>query len=197
MPSAPRQIRPRLANARDSSRATQCAARVRRKNGTTVVVRCRTPKVSLGHSSRLSPRVNCAEAGATCGSSRSSLFPVSRKSSRRRDGINPRSRVARAERPPRVNGSRAVGLKAHTGRSKRIKIKAGGPFIFAGRVWTAQISAFDRLDGRAIDRLGTSSEDSSVRPGNREPSFPVRLEARGSTEIRAPLGTAPPGGFGG
>ena len=67
MPSAPRQIRPRLANARDSSRATQCAARVRRKNGTTVVVRCRTPKVSLGHSSRLSPRVNCAEAGATCG----------------------------------------------------------------------------------------------------------------------------------
>ena len=54
-------------NARDSSRAKQCAARVRRKNGTTVVVRCRTPKVSLGHSSRLSPRVNCAEAGATCG----------------------------------------------------------------------------------------------------------------------------------
>ena len=147
MPSAPRQNRPLECNARDSSRATQCATRVRRKNGTTVVVRCRTPKVSLGHSSRLSPRVNCAEAGATCGFSRSSLFPASRRSSRSRDGIDPCSGVAREERPPRVNGSRAR-LRADwkpIQSVKRIQIER---IYFQREVSTAQISFFETLVSR-------------------------------------------------
>ena len=116
---------------------------MRRKNGTTVVVRCRTPKVSLGHSSRLSPRVNCAEAGATCGIAGPLRFFVfsEKLTESRRNKPSFWSRESQND-ARRASTGRAVALTESAYRSVK-----QNQLDQSGEVWTAQIYIYDRLDG--------------------------------------------------